>query len=291
MSSSPFAGLAGLARKALQTTAITPRLPSRYESRVAAQPGADWAFDGEATPTGPPAVAAVPGGPVANQAEPVLSALPPSTVDARSTGTAALRAASEAPVLGARAPAAASGSRRQQPAAALLADPDADEFADAVAVRRAPSVARPPSLNLAAAQVPPQDWLADPEAAHSRGASPPDGVSVPAQASALMSAQSSGRAQALRERIAQQVPRLQDEAGAAPSWAPPRAGAEPLAVPTVALNTRQASPSVEITIGSIAITLTQAPVAAPARAAVPPADPAVQSLDAYLQARQRRGGA
>jgi hypothetical protein len=95
----------------------------------------------------------------------------------------------------------------------------------------------------------------------------------------------------LRTRIAEQVARLQDEPAAAPLRAPLQAGADAQALPAASWSAGPTAPRVDITIGSIAIMLTSAPAVPVPRVAAPAAGPAVQSLDAYLSARQRRGGA
>ncbi len=275
---------AGLARRALQATALRARLPARYESAAA---GAD------------PTAAALP--------EPAAPAsAPPPAPWGHSTAASA-----------ARAPAAldVTATRPEPPADIAAVDaalgvatrvaapaPTAFGFETASGNRRRPALhdhrewpdEAVPRLEIPPMRRSPVDAMPlNTEPALATPAAPPAALPAaqtpgrPTEPSPPHSAASAGHAAdlalALRERMAQQVPRLLDD-----HW-PARPGGD---TSPVAPASRAASPAahrVDITIGSIAIVLTQAAAAAPARAAAPAAGPAVQSLDAYLQARQRRG--
>ena len=291
---------AGLARKALQTTAIKPRLPSRFESLVsgpvdgaAGAPGIDTAF--MPPPSMPsPVRSTARDGRVASQAEALLHAPASLTASSRTAQGLAREAPQAPPLRSTAARSAPPAHRDERPAAAQPAHAPSNAPADSAADSAAPVLAAATAERLAQADaLPPQTRPAKPTA-------PSPGwltQSPPAQVSPSAPAAADG-ALALRERIAQQVARLLDEHAALPSRVTSRvtsqvmssAGAGAPAVSTSPLRGGRAAPHVDITIGSIDIVLTPAPVAAPARTAPPPPGPAVQSLDAYLQARQRRGG-
>jgi hypothetical protein len=264
---------AGLARKALQATAIRPRLPSRYEG-LASGLAEGAAGPSDMATTAPAATAASmrfsPSAPLApptqiTERPPV--AHEPAAALPRADRSAAEPAADAASLLVAGVRSAPSAVGLEQQAVAPPADgPTARSVLPGAGLPQPLTTAHQPAV---------QGVLTGPQTAPSSLPSPA------AEAPAL----------SLRQRIAEQLPRPLDEHMAAPSRVAPRAVDDGGARTAVPLNARPAPPSVEITIGSIDIVLTQAPVAAPARAAAPPAGPAVQSLDAYLQARQRRGGA
>lgn len=300
MNSSLFAGLA---RKALQATAITPRLPSRYESLAVARAEAAAAtaartFDRDAAfsaahnvprPTLTPKSAPTPtpksrptdAGSDDWRAEPLTSPLSapaphahPTIGDPASTADMASPSRSPAaPARGAAARAAAPASSTGWPAAQPAQTTAAHRLnPEAVPLTGGPS--RAPR------EMPVQGLLSEPRRARATDSTPA----------------AEGSVQALRERIARQLARLDDPLGFTRARAATRYGGDPAPDPSsssawsAALRANPAAPQVEITIGSIDIVLTTAPAAAPLRAAAQPAGPAVQSLDAYLQARQRRGG-
>jgi hypothetical protein len=286
MSSGPSIGLfAALARKALQATAIRPRLPSRYEGSAAE------AFNATAWTT----QSDVHGAQEAREA--------PATAPQRSPGQArATPPGARPPTVGERAPAdLETGAAQNDPGpahapqraapASVLAEPVQAPAARSSAARRA-TASLPPSAEASVGRPSPADVglpaLGAAVSTMAPAVASTAGFSEPPPRPTARADAATGSAQVLRARIAEQVARLQD-GPAAPSPALLHAGEAAPAAAAAPLNAGPNAPRVDITIGSIAIVLTPAPAATVARVAPPAAGPAVQSLDAYLLARQRRG--
>jgi hypothetical protein len=299
---------AGLARRALLPRAIGPRLPSPYETMPAVGSAAWAPASALVTPgalNAPPAHAAA----IATRATEALASTnagPAAIRDAGNAQAAQPRDGSRAKLhpLGEVAPLTSSGpddhamtqgrwgSEVSHPVAGTPPRPDAsvefpgaaeDALAQAAGVQRAAldAMARLQTMAPLTPDLPPASRLPR------RGEAPSTALRSDPEAEPDPVSAAGTRAQRWSDSLRQHAPQRLDDGhslnalGSAPAAPLSAYGARAAAPMPVA------APRVDITIGSIDIVVSPAAAPAPRAAA---AAGSVQSLDAYLHARQHRGG-
>lgn len=276
---------AQLARRALQTRALGPRMPSRYETLAAAAITAKPAdVDGAGGSANADAIADTIAPIIAMRSAPV--AMPNPAAPADPSRPSAVPARIDAPLF---LPRAAAARVRAEDAALPAAAPqgtapmpDRHMYADGLRQAQA-SMAGLPALN-----------------------GPPPAASRPAPIQPPTTIQSTPSTTALSQQQPTTPPAPATDARFEALRGPTLTRLDALAPPRVAVLanvtppalrdstpawTSATLPRVDITIGSIDIVVAPATAAPPARpAAAPVQTPSVQSLDAYLQSRQGNAG-